>query len=358
MITKLTSIGANVMARALDGETITFAAVQLGNGAAQDAVDAEALNNPLLTLGIDEIVVEDRKAALSVSFQNAQVSAGFRWTEAGIFCVDPDDPSARLLYAYGCEPEATADYIAASDDMIQEMQLQFLAYVSDAENVTAIINESTVYATKAAFDAHAAAHNPHGTTAADVGLGNVPNLAPENTAPPFTEPQTLTQTESGDTTGTLFGRLSKGLRSLISHLANTTNHITASERTAWNGKSAPGHKHSASDLISGTLGVARGGTGCTTAKEAGKTLVPSFFEPTFIDSSGNLNNCAEPGFFNVAQGTANAPSGAPNTAGFLLVFQYSTNSVGQLYISYGTGTSGEQKIWFRLKIGSIWNSWT
>lgn len=48
---------------------------------------------------------------------------------------------------------------------------------------------------------------------------------------------------------------------LNTHVQDTTAHITSAERTKWNGAAAGEHKHSASDITSGTLPVARGGTG-------------------------------------------------------------------------------------------------
>ena len=48
---------------------------------------------------------------------------------------------------------------------------------------------------------------------------------------------------------------------LNTHVQDTTAHITAGERTKWNGAAAGEHKHSASDVTSGTLPVSRGGTG-------------------------------------------------------------------------------------------------
>lgn len=354
----LTHEGTGLLLRALDGEQLAFVRAELGNGDDQGYDGATALGNPMMSVQIFEIAVEDGYATLKTAFNNAGVTESFRWTELGVYAQDPDDPSAELLYAYGYEPPEEADNIKKSSDEIKEMAVNILVFVGDAEDVTAIINESLVYATKAAFDAHAAARNPHGTTAADVGLGKVPNDRPEDTTVTYTEPNELTQTYSGSTIKTLFARCSKAIRALIEHLGATASHVSTTDRSRWDSKANASHNHSAANITSGTLGVARGGTGCTTAKQAGKALVPGFFEPETISGSDNLNDYTAPGFYFVAQGTTNAPAGAPNTAGFLLVFRHSSNSVGQLFISMGTGASGEQKVWFRLKIASNWNSWT
>jgi len=355
----LTHAGVGLLLRALDGEQLAFTHVELGNGEDQGYESAEALGNTMMTVAISDIDLDEDYATLKTAFNNSGVSESFRWTELGVFARDPDDSSAELLYAYGYESPETADNIKKSSDEIKEMAVNILVFIGDAGDVTAIINESLVYATKAQLDEHTADQsNPHGVTKAQVGLGSVPNLHPQDAPVEYTEPDDLTQTYSGSAVKVLFGRCSKAIRSLISHLADNLRHVTQDDRNRWDGKANAAHNHSAANITSGTLGAARGGTGCASLSEAGRTIVPYFFAPVFIGSSGDANNLTEPGWYSVAQGAAHVPSGAPNTAGFLLAMPYSTNTVGQLYISYGTGTSGEQKLWFRLKIDSSWNAWT
>ena len=45
-----------------------------------------------------------------------------------------------------------------------------------------------------------------------------------------------------------FGKISKAIADLIAHLADNVRHITAAERTAWNGKAAGNHTHTAADV--------------------------------------------------------------------------------------------------------------
>lgn len=88
-----------------------------------------------------------------------------------------------------------------------------------------------------ALTAHAAnTGNPHSVTAAQVGLGNVPNVSTNDQTPTYTAASSNTALASGEKLSVAFGKIAKAISSLISHLANTTVHITASERTTWNGK--------------------------------------------------------------------------------------------------------------------------
>ena len=260
---QLTNAGINALLRAMTGDDLVFTNLKIGNGAAQTAAAATDLSNPLKTLEITDITVANSKATLSVTLSNAGVEAGFRLTEIGIFAQDQDDEDEEILYAYGTEPEATADYVAASGDSVLEEEITIDAFVSNAENVSALINESTVYATKANFDAHVAnTSNPHSVTKTQVGLGTVPNVATNDQTPTYTEVSSPANLTSGERLSVAMGKISKAVRSLIAHLSNTSNphSVTASQV----GAAASSHNHSAANITSGTMGVQRGGTGKST----------------------------------------------------------------------------------------------
>lgn len=113
--------------------------------------------------------------------------------------------------------------------------------------------------------------NPHGVTKELVGLGNVPNVATNDQTPTYTEASSLTELSSGEKLAVAFGKIKKAVADLISHIANKSNphhvtaeqagadvsgaaaavqaklnahtgnsgiHVTAEERTAWNGKAS------------------------------------------------------------------------------------------------------------------------
>ena len=78
--------------------------------------------------------------------------------------------------------------------------------------------------------------NPHSVTATQVGLGNVANVTTNNQTPTYTVASSNTALSSGENLSTAFGKIAKAINSLISHLSDTVGHITSAERTAWNGK--------------------------------------------------------------------------------------------------------------------------
>ncbi len=76
--------------------------------------------------------------------------------------------------------------------------------------------------------------NPHGVTKSQVGLGNVPNVATNDQTPTYTEETTLVKLSSGEKLSVAFGKISKAITDLISHIGDTVKHITSTERTNWN----------------------------------------------------------------------------------------------------------------------------
>lgn len=83
--------------------------------------------------------------------------------------------------------------------------------------------------------------NPHGVTKDQVGLGNVPNETTNDQTPTYPVPSEVAELSSGEKLSVAFGKIAKAVKSLISHLADTTSHITSTERTTWNGKANASH---------------------------------------------------------------------------------------------------------------------
>lgn len=266
---KLTKSGTDLLLRAIAGETnINFSAIQLGNGA--DAGEsATGLTNPLLTVEVSSYEVGDVFVTLSSVFSNAEVAAGFRATELGVLADDPDREGHTLLYAYGYTPDAQADYIPAGTDRLLETQQDIMVYIGDAENVTASISQSLVYASKDDVDALRKELQEIDLSPGGVGLGNVPNVATNDQTPTYKEADTMAKIKSGEKLSVAFGKIARAISSIIEHVAAKGNVHDAKPEDI--GAAQAEHKHSTNDLTSGTLGVARGGTG-TGEWEANKLI--------------------------------------------------------------------------------------
>lgn len=65
--------------------------------------------------------------------------------------------------------------------------------------------------------------NPHSVTKAQVGLGNVPNVATNDQTPTYTQPTTLATLVSGEKLSVSMGKIMKAINDLITHLGNKSN---------------------------------------------------------------------------------------------------------------------------------------
>lgn len=243
---------------------IRFTKILYGNGsdATQSATD---LSNRQYEVEITKLTRESGSpyVTLEAEFNNSTVASGFRATETGILVADPDNPNNRnkdILFAYGHCEEKDAIYIPANNDFVLETTEEFVVYIGTTENVSAELSKSLTYASRAEFDEHVQNFsNPHAVNAEQVGLGNVPNVTTNNQTPTYNVATTLATLISGEALSIAFGKIKLAITKLIDHLGNKSNPhgVTASQVNA----ADKDHKHSASDINSGTLGVARGGTG-------------------------------------------------------------------------------------------------
>ena len=127
--------------------------------------------------------------------------------------------------------------------------------------------------------------NPHAVTKAQVGLGNVPNVATNDQTPTYTAASVLSELSSGEKLSVSFGRLAKAVKDLITHIADNVRHVTAAERSAWNGKAALNHSHPAASASAAGLmsaadkskldGIAAGANKYTHPASAGNKHIPA-----------------------------------------------------------------------------------
>lgn len=262
----ITTGGMELMLRALNGEELIFTHVAIGSGAPPaNPRLATGLTALKMTLDISAASISDGYISLQCETTNAGVTNGFKVREYGIYAQDMDDSTQEVLYAYITETENQADYIPAAGVRTKEIKIAPTITVGTAENISAIVNASIEYVPRTEFQTHVNAdNNPHGVTKAQVGLGNVQNVAVDNMAPTFTAASASNlnnlKLSSGSTLKTLFGKLKTFVETVIAHLTNHSNpHGVTCEQI----DAAPlDHSHT-SKGFTGTLPVPKGGTGRT-----------------------------------------------------------------------------------------------
>jgi hypothetical protein len=112
--------------------------------------------------------------------------------------------------AFPATGESGKIYIA--EDTNKTYRWSGSAYAEISESLALGETSSTAYRGdrgKTAYDHSQTTGNPHGTTAADVGLGNVPNVSTNDQTPTFTEASTRNNIASGEKLSVIMGKIAK-----------------------------------------------------------------------------------------------------------------------------------------------------
>ena len=230
VVPSLTNYGMSLLIRSVSGEEqIVFTRFKLGDGELATGQSADELNDLISVkhaFAINSIEEAEDEGFIKITgaFNSADIDEDFTWRELGLFAHGDDDED-EVLYAYANSADDASTLRKLSGDLGTEQTIILYVAVGEATNVTAIVSPSEQYASKALFEAHVAnTSNPHGLTKSQLGLGNVLNYAPKNAPITFSPPAQNTELVSGETVGTLFGKLAKIASSFISHLTASNPH--------------------------------------------------------------------------------------------------------------------------------------
>lgn len=258
----VTTAGASLLIRAMNGEILQFTRFKVGNGSLPSGSDGTALTdliNAQITFGIVE-TDDTNEGYLTVKgrFSSDDVPAQMLYRELGLFAMGED--GVEVLYCYANDGDKAGVLLPTGDTVYTQHDVTFVVAIGQAEHVTATLVPDMIYAAKADLDAHVAdTNNPHGVTAAQIGLGNVQNVSTNNQTPTYTDAESPAALSSGERISVAFGKISAAVKALISHLSDKNNPHAVTAAQA--GAAATMHTHGASDISSGTLSVERGGTG-------------------------------------------------------------------------------------------------
>ena len=157
----------------------------------------------------------------------------------------------------------------------------------------------------------------------------------------------LTSTATDQSLSANQGKVLKGLvdgKAASGHTHDDRYYTESEINTKLNGKSNTGHTHGASDITSGTLALARGGTGATTALDAYRILS----DRGYVSAAADWNTLTA-GVWVVAQDKWTANKNQPEGAysyGNVIVTNNGSN-ISQIYIAHCQG-----QLWFRERFGS------
>jgi len=159
-----TNKGHTLEAKAQSGIALMFTRIAMGDGnlTGQSIRDLNNLVSHKKNIPITRLQpYADGTTNIGGKLTNSDMTQGFYWRELGLFAMDPD--VGEVLYCYGNAAEL-AEYIPPGDSsQIIERIIELIAIVGNATNVTAIINNSLVYATPEDIENHNNDANAHTT---------------------------------------------------------------------------------------------------------------------------------------------------------------------------------------------------
>lgn len=232
----LTNKGAQMLAAAQTGETLTFTRVQIGKGSLASGVteaSVTALVSPVQYLNIADYKYKGNSVMVTFQITNEGLSTAFLFSEIGLFAKGADD--VEHLYAYtnaGADAETIPLPSVSPVDYIMSLNLT----VDNAPNITVVIDDSLVYVTEK-------------------------KLKEELEAFEITVDDTVTTDGENPVTGSAVAAYVEAHGGAVKSVNDKTGIVELDYSDV--GAAASSHKHSASDIDSGVLPVSRGGTGNT-----------------------------------------------------------------------------------------------
>jgi hypothetical protein len=151
--TVLTQKGRNLLSKAQTGATLTFTKIKIGDGTWATGTDPTQLNDlvdPKLSLPIQAVqVIGDGTVRLRFVLTNTGLQQGFFMREIGIYAQDPD--LGEILYAVAYASDR-ADFIPSDGVTKVENVVDIYTVIANTQNVTAVISDTVVIATKQDVD--------------------------------------------------------------------------------------------------------------------------------------------------------------------------------------------------------------
>lgn len=203
----LTEKGISMLNDMLNGETLTFTCIKLGDGNKPSDISilTDLVNAKHVLPIARNSVIDNASTLIGANLFGKDVQEGFYWREVGIFAKSYDD--VEYLFSYSNAGDQ-ASFIPAGGAVTEQL-IDLNLVLGNMDNVNIEINNSLAYATldelnkqinalktsltttintniKSVTDALTThkndKENPHGVTKSQVGLGSVENYGIASTA--------------------------------------------------------------------------------------------------------------------------------------------------------------------------------
>lgn len=149
----LTNNGKSLLAKAQTGKLLKFKRIAIGDGTLteeEDIEDIESLKSEKISLDIQAIAVNNNTTKITFVLSSSDINESFYWRELGVIAEDPDTQE-EVLYCYANAKEKS-EYISVNGEAdVLEEQININLITSNAENITAVIDESMVFVSETEF---------------------------------------------------------------------------------------------------------------------------------------------------------------------------------------------------------------
>lgn len=152
----ITNKGFELLSAAMASGKLEFTRIVMGNGTYSGDIGViESLVNQKQSLDIKSITKKGSQVILSTTLLQSAIIEDFYWKEIGVYAKGVDD--LEVLYMYG----SATDTSFISKDMLNEKMINVGVLVSNAQNVSATIDGSLVYLSRADLEEHNTSNTAH-----------------------------------------------------------------------------------------------------------------------------------------------------------------------------------------------------
>lgn len=173
-------------------------------------------------------VEKTEKAAVKViaAFTNSEVTEGYYLRAMGLYAEDPDD--GEILYGVTAELSGNCYMPAYNGITLSAIDVVMVTAVGNADSISLEVDPAAAVTVEQLNSVKAR------VTALEEDMENIETLI----IPVYVQSEALSPLTSGEKLSVAFGKIAKAISELISHLSDGVKHITAAERSNWNGKTA------------------------------------------------------------------------------------------------------------------------
>lgn len=211
------------MSRILDERDRQSLENNINTIAATTSKNIADLNIELRKIELD-LLAEDTKIARDLNNHKDNTSNPHKVTYTQVGADPTGSASQALSDAKKYTDNKISTLIDSAPDALNTLNELAAALGDDKDFAATMTTELGKKTNNTDFTAHTSnVSNPHSVTKAQVGLGNVPNVATNDQTPTYTQASTLATLVSGEKLSISFGKVMKAITDLISHIGNKSN---------------------------------------------------------------------------------------------------------------------------------------